>query len=202
MKPHFFKTQAAFRAWLEKNHNRKQELVVGYWKKSTRKASVTWEESRDEALCFGWIDGIRRKIDDESYCIRFTPRKPTSIWSAVNVARVDAMIAQKKMTPAGMAAFDKRDEKKTAVYSYERETAKISGDLLVRFKAHKAAHAFFMKQPPGYRRVASYWVVSAKREATRLRRLDQLIEVSEQEERLPQVASPSSRRASRVKRSR
>ena len=187
MKPRFFRTQQAFRTWLEKNHEARMELIVGYWKKDTNKPSVTWAETRDEALCFGWIDGVRRRIDDERFCVRFTPRNPKSVWSDVNIARVKAMIEEGRMTPAGMAAFERRDERKTALYSYERKNAELSGDLLRLFVRNRCAYDFFRAQPPGYQRKSAHWVMSAKRESTRLRRFNGLMAACEAGERVAQL---------------
>jgi uncharacterized protein YdeI (YjbR/CyaY-like superfamily) len=176
MKPRFFASPAAFRAWLEKNHATASEVLVGFHKRATGKPTLTWSESVDEALCFGWIDGVRKKIDDEAYTIRFTPRKPTSIWSAINVAKVAALREAGKMTPAGEAAFAKRTAAKTGVYSFERnEAAKLSPEHAKKLAANKRAAAYFAEQPPWYRRTATHWVISAKKEETRDKRLAELI---------------------------
>lgn len=176
MKPRFFVTPADFRRWLERNHGRERELLVGFFKKGSGKPSITWPESVDEAICFGWIDGVRHTIDESAYSIRFTPRKPTSIWSAVNVAKAEALTAAGRMAPAGAAAFAARTPERTGVYSFERAaTAKLTADEERRFSAQQRARAFFDAQPPWYRRTAFHWVVSAKRPETRARRLDQLI---------------------------
>ena len=139
MKPTFFKTPAAFRAWLQKHHAVERELLVGFCKRGSGKPSITWPESVDEALAFGWIDGVRRRVDDEVYTIRFTPRKPTSTWSAVNIKRVGELTAAGRMAPAGLAAFEKRDEKRSAIYSYERETATFDAASLKEFRSDKKA---------------------------------------------------------------
>ena len=179
MNPIFFDSPAAFRRWLEKNHTTSQELYVGYYKKHTGKPSLTWPESVDEALCFGWIDGIRRSWDAEGYIIRFTPRRKRSIWSAINRKRVPELIKAGRMAPAGLAAWKGRDPKKINKYSFEqRETAKLPPAMEKKFRANQKAWAFFEAQPPGYRRLISFYVVSAKQEVTRERRLDRLIKDS------------------------
>lgn len=178
-RPTFFETPADFRAWLEEHHDSVEVLWVGYYKKGSGRASITWPESVDEALCFGWIDGLRKSIDDVSYKIRFTPRKPDSNWSAVNIARVEELLEKGRMRPAGTAAYERRLEKKSRVYSYEqRQRAALDPEAEKRFRADPEAWKFFRSQPPGYRRTAIFWVVSAKREDTRRRRLDTLIEDS------------------------
>jgi uncharacterized protein YdeI (YjbR/CyaY-like superfamily) len=174
-KPRFFKTPADFRAWLVKHHATAPELLVGFYKKGSGKPSITWPESVDEALCVGWIDGIRRRIDDESYSIRFTPRRPGSIWSAVNTKRVAVLMRERRMLAAGVAAFEARDAKKTAIYSYERETATFPPAFEQRFRANAKAWTHFSAAAPSYRRLAAYWVTTAKQEATRERRLASLI---------------------------
>ena len=179
MEPTFFATPADFRRWLEANHADCTELLVGFHKKGSGRPSITWPESVDEALCFGWIDGIRRRIDDDSYSIRFTPRKPRSIWSAVNTRRAGELIEEGLMTPAGHAAFARRDEERSGVYSFERrEAAKLDDEQERRFRAAEGAWEWFQTQPPSYRRAALHWVVSAKRAETRERRLATLIEDS------------------------
>lgn len=171
MKPTYFATPSAFRSWLEKHHASASELLVGYWKKDSGKASMTWPESVDEALCFGWIDGVRKSIDETAYTIRFTPRKTTSIWSAVNVAKVAALTEAGKMKPAGLAAFAHRKEHKTAVYSFERASEPVLSDDEERaLRADSGASTFFDAQPPSYRRAALHWVITAKRAETRASR--------------------------------
>lgn len=175
----FFPTPEDFRAWLEEHHDSERVLWVGFWKVGTGKASVTWPQSVDEALCFGWIDGVRKKLDDESYVIRFTPRKPTSNWSAKNVARIEELIAEGRVRPAGLKLYRERDPAKQTPYSFERsEKARLSPEAEARFQANEAAWQFFQSQPPGYRKTAIHWVISAKREETRARRLGTLIEDS------------------------
>lgn len=184
MKPKFFATPAAFRAWLE-HHDKAPELLVGFYKKDSGKPSITWPESVDQALCFGWIDGIRKRVDDVAYSIRFTPRKPGSIWSAVNIKRVDELIKMGLVHPAGLKAFEKRDEKKSAIYSYEqRHTVSLTPEYENQFRANKAAWDFFEAQPPGYKKQLTYRIVTAKREETRLKRLAALIDASAQHRRV------------------
>ena len=175
--PTYFATPAHFRRWLAKHAATSEELLVGFYKVDSGKPSVTWSESVDEALCFGWIDGVRKRIDDEAYTIRFTPRRPTSIWSAINIAKFHELEAQGRMTDAGRHAFALRDEVKSAVYAYERQApAALSSDEERTFKRDKAAWKFWEASPPGYRRVLLHYVVSAKRPDTRAKRLTRLIE--------------------------
>jgi uncharacterized protein YdeI (YjbR/CyaY-like superfamily) len=179
MTPTFFATPTEFRTWLERHHADERELLVGFYKRGSGRASITWQESVDEALCFGWIDGVRRTIDGESYSIRFTPRQRRSIWSAVNIKRAGELIAEGRMTPAGRAAFEARTEDRSRVYSHERrEAAKLAPDQQARFEADPAAWAWFQARAPSYRRQALHWVTSAKRPETRERRLATLIEDS------------------------
>ena len=165
-----------FRTWLEAHHDSATELWVGYYKKGVPKTSMTYKESVDEGLCFGWIDGITRRIDDEVYTIRFTPRTKRSTWSAVNVARIGELMAAGRAHPAGVRAFEARMEANTGIYSYENRPADLPDAYLARLKADEGAWSWWQAQRPGYRRVATWWVVSAKREATRERRLATLIE--------------------------
>ena len=174
--PTFFSTPSTFRAWLTTHHREARELWVGFHKRHTGKPSVTWPEAVDEALCFGWIDGLRKRINETSYVIRFTPRKPRSTWSAVNIARAKHLVARGRMAPAGLEAFEKRSSERSAIYSYEqRRTATLDAAQTKQFRKHARAWAFFRAQPPSYRHVAMYWVVSAKKEETRARRLAALI---------------------------
>jgi uncharacterized protein YdeI (YjbR/CyaY-like superfamily) len=178
MKPRFFKSPAAFRAWLSANHAKATELLVGFYKKDSGKPSMTWPESVDEALCVGWIDGVRKRIDDDSYSIRFSPRRSRSIWSAVNIVRVRALTDLGLMKPAGLEAFQVRQENRSGIYTYEQRSATFPEPYAATMKKHKAAWTFFQAQPPGYRKKMGWWVVSAKLEATRAKRLEQLIEES------------------------
>lgn len=181
MNPTFFATPADFRAWLEAHHADSQELWVGYYKVGSGRPSLTWPESVDEALCFGWIDGVRKRIDAESYMIRFTPRQPRSIWSAVNIKRAQELLEAGLMRPAGLKAFEARQDDKSAIYAYEqRHTAELDAASEEQFRANPAAWAFFQAQPPSYRKAAIWWVVSAKKEETQRKRLATLIADSEQ----------------------
>ena len=184
MKPRFFATPAAWRAWLEENHATKTELLVGFYKTSSGRPSITWPESVDEALSFGWIDGVRKSIDDEAYMIRFTPRKPSSIWSAVNTKRMRELIAENRVHPAGLAAFEKRDERKTQIYAYERGNCELPPELEKTFRANRKAWEFHQAQPPGYRRQMCWYVMSAKRDETRRKRLETLIQLAATGKRL------------------
>ena len=179
MEPAFFATLDDWRAWLEKHHRNSRELLVGFYKRGSGKPSITWPESVDGALCFGWIDGVRRSIDDESYTIRFTPRKPVSTWSAVNIKRVAELTAQGLMRPAGLKAYEARKASRIAVYSFEQGPIAFDPAEEKRFRKSKAAWRFFCSKPPSYRRAATWWVISAKRPKTRLKRLSTLIEDSE-----------------------
>jgi len=185
----FFESSSEFRKWLEKNHAQASELWVGFYRKGSGRTGISYPEAVDEALCFGWIDGIKKKIDEISYTHRFTPRKPRSFWSAVNIAKVRELTARGRMAPAGLAAFESRDEKRSVQYSYERESCAFDAGLESRFRANERAWEFFQAQPPGYRRTATWWVVSAKKEETRLKRLMILIGDSEAGRRLAQVTS-------------
>ena len=176
MRPRFFATPAAWRAWLEEHHASADELWVGFYKRSTGRPSITWPESVDQALCFGWIDGVRKRLDDDRYAIRFTPRRKGSVWSSVNLARVEELTRLGEMRPAGLAAHGARRADKSGIYAYEqRQGAELTPAMAKRFKADREAWAFFQRQPAWYRRTATWWVVSAKREETRERRLATLI---------------------------
>ena len=186
----FFRTPAEFRAWLEEHHDTASELWVGYYKKATGKPTMTWSQAVDEALCFGWIDGKLQRIDDQRHRQRFTPRRPQSNWSAVNIAKVAQLRAQGRMSPAGEAAFAARRDDRSAVYSYERrhETA-FDAEQEAAFRADEAAWAWFGDQSASYRQLATFWVVSAKRPDTRTRRLATLIECSAEGRRVPPLVS-------------
>jgi uncharacterized protein YdeI (YjbR/CyaY-like superfamily) len=186
----YFKTQAAFRAWLERNHATAVELWVGYYKKDTGQPSITWPQSVDEALCFGWIDGIRKSVDGQSYTIRFTPRRPGSVWSAINTRRAAALIRVGSMRPAGLAAFKLRTEDRSGVYSFEQRGVELDEAYAKRFRRNRTAWSFYQSQPPGYRKLTTHWVMSAKQETTRLSRLEKLIAHSAAGERIPQLARP------------
>ena len=184
-KPRFFATPAAFRAWLEAHHTTTAELIVGFRKKSAGKPNITWAQAVDQALCFGWIDGVRRKWDEHSYSNRFTPRRKGSNWSAINIRRVGELTAQGLMHQAGLEAFERRSEKKSGIYSYEqRHLAELEPAHRKQFERHREAWAFFQALPPGYRQLIIYRIVSAKRPETRLRRLEQTIAASARGKRL------------------
>ncbi|MFY9587812.1 MAG: YdeI/OmpD-associated family protein [Actinomycetota bacterium] len=192
--PMFFATPARFRAWLRKNHKTADELVVGFYKKASGIPSITWPEAVDEALCFGWIDGVRRRIDEKSYSNRFTPRRKGSNWSAINVKRVEELTELGRVSPAGIKAFEAREDDRTAIYSYEQRTsAAFDADQEKRFRRSAKAWTFFQKQAPWYRRAATYWVVSAKRADTREKRLAALIRDSAAGRRVPPLTPPEKR---------
>jgi len=183
--PKFFRTPKQFRAWLAKNHDRADMLWVGYYRKDTGRPSITWPESVDEALCFGWIDGIRKKVDDISYKVRFTPRRAKSVWSVVNIGRVAVLTSEGRMEQAGTDAFARRDEKNTRRHSFEnRATAKLSAPDEKEFRRDGEAWKFFDAQPPGYKRLAAFWVGNAKRKETRRARLERLIAASRARRRI------------------
>ncbi len=184
MEPTFFPTPAAFRKWLETNHASATELLAGFYKKDSGKPSITWPESVDQALCYGWIDGVRRRIDEVSYSIRFTPRKQISNWSAINIARVAELTRLGLMRPAGLRAFEQRREEKSAIYTYENAVRTLDPAAEKTFRANRKAWQFFNAQAPSYRRVCIYWVTSAKKEETRARRLATLINDSANGERV------------------
>ena len=179
MKPTFFATPAAFRAWLKKHHKTADELWVGFYRKDFGKPTITWQESVDEALCFGWIDGIRKKISDEAYTNRFTPRRAGSNWSAINIAKVAELTKKKRMRASGLAAFAKRTEAKSRIYTYEKASVAFDKAIERKFQVNRKAWAFFQAQPPYYRKLMTGWVNGAKQEETRWRRLDKLIEACE-----------------------
>jgi uncharacterized protein YdeI (YjbR/CyaY-like superfamily) len=173
--PTFFATQSDFRQWLIRNHTVAKELYVGFRKVGSGLRSITWSQSVDEALCFGWIDGLRKSIDADSYFIRFTPRKPTSNWSAINIAKFEELTLQGLITPAGLAAYKHRTESKSKIYSYENEEVKLSPEFVEQFRSVPVAWNYFQSMPPSYSKVASRWVMSAKQPATRAKRLGELI---------------------------
>jgi uncharacterized protein YdeI (YjbR/CyaY-like superfamily) len=190
LKPAFFENASQFRDWLEQHHAEARELWVGYYKKASGRPSMTWQESVDEALCFGWIDGVRKTVDEISYANRFTPRKPGSNWSAINIRRAEQLIASGLMHPAGLAAFEKRDKKKALQYSFERDHVAFDPAYEREFKRHKRAWEFFASQPPYYRKQSMWWVMSAKQEQTRRRRLETLIRDSAAEQRIGPMRRP------------
>jgi uncharacterized protein YdeI (YjbR/CyaY-like superfamily) len=190
MDPVFFATPAEFRAWLEEHHESETELLVGFYRTSTGRPSITWPESVDEALCFGWIDGVRRSRDADSYTIRFTPRKPTSTWSTVNIARVADLTGQGRMRPAGLAAFERRSAKRSSIYAYEQAAPPgLTAAEEAQFQADAGAWEFFGTQAPSYRKTVVHWVSSAKRPETRERRLATLIAESAAGRRVSQFTS-------------
>ena len=175
--PTFFPTEAGFRNWLEANHETAPELLVGFWKKSTGKPSIDWPQARDQALCFGWIDGMRRSLGEEAYTIRFTPRRKGSIWSKVNVARYEALTVEGQMTPAGVRAYEE-NKGKSGVYAYENPLASLTADEEKQFRRNRAGWSHWESQPPGYRKLVLNWITTAKKPETRVKRLATLIEDS------------------------
>jgi uncharacterized protein YdeI (YjbR/CyaY-like superfamily) len=184
MQPKFFTTPEQFRQWLEKNHDSATELLIGFHKKASGKKSITYAEALDEALCFGWIDGVRKSLNETSYVQRFTPRKPRSIWSNINVNHVERLKKAGRMHPAGLDAYARRDPERTGIYSFENRPRELDPEYEKMFRQNKAAWKFFQEQPSGYKRLLIFRTMSAKKEETRLRRLKQLIEYSERGERM------------------
>jgi uncharacterized protein YdeI (YjbR/CyaY-like superfamily) len=184
MKPNFFETGGEFRKWLNKNHKKETELLVGFYKVGSGKPSMTWSESVDEALCFGWIDSVRKSIDDKRYTIRFTPRKPTSIWSAVNIKKMEDLTGKGLVQPAGLAAYEKKKENRSKIYTYEKAPVKLDSNYERSFKANKNAWIFFQSQAPSYQRVIINWIMSAKQQVTQLSRLKKAIDSSQSGKRL------------------
>lgn len=180
MPPAFFAKQSDFKKWLKKNHKKETELIVGFYKVDSGKPSITWPQSVDEALCFGWIDGVRTSIDKDSYQIRFTPRKPSSIWSAINIKKVEDLTKQGLMQPAGLAAFEKRKEERSKVYAFENDEMEFTRDFEKKFKSNKIAWKYFESLAASYRKLSKHWVMSAKQETTVLKRLAKLIDDCEQ----------------------
>lgn len=186
----YFDSPAAFGAWLAEHHATATEVWVGQWKKHTGRQTMTWAESVDEALCWGWIDSVRYKVDDERSAQRFTPRKPRSVWSNVNVQKVADLTAAGRMQPPGLAAFEARREDRSGIYSFEQPEQELSREQVRVFKRDRKAWAWFEGQPPGYRRQAIHWVVSAKKPETRERRLATLVDDSAQELRVKHLRRP------------
>ncbi|HEX6103968.1 MAG TPA: YdeI/OmpD-associated family protein [Gemmatimonadales bacterium] len=191
MKPADFPSAAAWRAWLERHHAGTPELVVRCWKRGAAMPGLAYSEALDEALCFGWIDGVRRRIDQDSFSVRFTPRRPRSVWSAVNIRRAEELEREGRMRPAGSRAFAERIERRSRVYSYENRGKGLAPAYLRRLRSERKAWVFFQAQPPGYRRTSAYWVMEAKREETRMRRLETLIACSAQGRRIPLLTRES-----------
>jgi len=184
MTPIFFPNKSEFRKWLEKNHQKEKELLVGFYKVTSGKPSMTWSESVDQALCFGWIDGVRKSIDKDSYTIRFTPRKTSSIWSAINIQKMEDLTKAGLMTDAGLKAFSFRTENKSKIYSHEKEPVPLLESYEEEFKSNKTAWEFFEKQAPSYKKVMIHWIMSAKQEKTQLSRLEKTILESEKQKRV------------------
>jgi uncharacterized protein YdeI (YjbR/CyaY-like superfamily) len=187
MAARYFTSSEAFRTWLDRNHASKRELVLGFYKRGAAKQGITYPEALDEALAYGWIDGVRTRVDDGRYTIRFTPRTKGSIWSAVNIRNANALIKSGAMAPAGLAAFRGRDRSKAGKYSYENRPERLGGAHARTFKANPAAWAFFTAQPPGYQRVTTWYVVSAVKEETQQKRLVRLIEASAEGRRMDEL---------------
>ena len=192
MTPTFFRTPADFRSWLDRHHAAEKELWVGFYKVKSGKKGMVYRGALDEALCYGWIDGLVRRVDEESYAQRFTPRKKDSTWSLVNIRRVKELIANGRMHAAGLAAFEGRDEKKAGLYSFEQSQVRLAPAFARQLKANPAARAFFEAQPPGYRRLATWWVMSAKKDETRARRFVTLLDDSAAGRRI-KAATPGRR---------
>jgi len=184
MNPVYFKDQDEFREWLDKNHNIESEIVVGYYKTATGKAGMTWSQSVDQAICFGWIDGIRRSVDGERYSIRFTPRKPASNWSNVNIKKVGELRKKGLMKKPGLEIFENRKDSKSGTYNFENQVTKLDDNFERIFKANVNAWDFFMKQAPSYQKIRIYWIMSARQEETKISRLNKLIMASENHDRL------------------
>jgi uncharacterized protein YdeI (YjbR/CyaY-like superfamily) len=192
MKPKFFTTPRQFRAWLEKNHAVADELEIGFHKKGSGLKSITYAEALDEALCFGWIDGVRRRFNETSYQQRFTPRRARSIWSLVNVKHVERLKKEGRMHAAGLAAFEQRDPKRTGIYAFENAPRELSAEYEKEFRKHKGAWEYFQTYPPYLKKTVSYWVTSAKKEETRSKRLQLLIESCARGERIGMLDTKSS----------
>ena len=194
MTPTFFSSREKFRAWLEKHHSDTPELWIGFYNKASGRGGLTYREALDESLCFGWIDGVRKRFKEESYIQRFTPRKPRSYWSAVNTKRAKELIKEKRMAPPGLRAFERRDATADARYSFERAAAAFSPAHLKEFRAKRAAWEFFEAQPPGYKRLMAFWVADAKKEETRAKRLATLIAESSKGRRIGLMTSKNADR--------
>jgi uncharacterized protein YdeI (YjbR/CyaY-like superfamily) len=185
MKPRFFRSAAEFSTWLQRHHATAAELLVGFYKRAAGKPGITWPESVDEALCYGWIDGIRKRVDELSYTIRFTPRRAGSTWSAVNTRRARTLAAQRRMTPAGLSAFEARRPNRSGRYSYEQRPQELTAPYAGMLARNAAARKFFLARIPSYRRAATWWVLSARTEATRLKRAQTLVELSAKAQLIP-----------------
>jgi uncharacterized protein YdeI (YjbR/CyaY-like superfamily) len=187
LKPLFFPTPTSWRKWLEENHDKETELLVGFYKTKSGKPSITWPQSVEEALCFGWIDGVRKGIDEESYTIRFTPRKAKSIWSAININLAEKLIKEGRMQPAGLKVYQARSAEKSKIYSYERAEQKLPEDWEKEFKANKKAWEYFSQKAPGYRKTATHVVLNPKQESTRRSRFELLVKCSEEGTTIPSL---------------
>lgn len=186
-RPVFFKSVKELHKWFQKNHDRATDVWIGFYNVKSGKKGATYKEAVDEALCFGWIDGIRKNIDEERYANRFTPRKKTSIWSDINTRRIKELTEEGRMHPAGIAAFNARDEKRAGIYSFEQDSHELAPDFEKKFRANKKAWKYFNSMPPWYRRTSIHWVMSAKQETTRLKRLNTLMTDSENEKTIAQL---------------
>lgn len=182
----FFESQEKFREWLEKNHTSEKEVWVGFHKVDTKKPTLTWSQSVDQALCFGWIDGIRKSLDATSYTIRFTPRNPKSVWSNINIKKVEELTKKGLMHPVGLELFKARKEENSGIYSFEQTSTEFTETYLSKFQTNKKAWDNFTSMPPSYRKAVFWWVMSAKQESTRQKRLEILIGDSERGERISQ----------------
>ncbi len=189
-----FRSAAAFRAWLRRNHATAREIVVRLQRVHAADRGMTYAQALDEALCYGWIDGVRRPVDADTFSVRFSPRRPRSTWSRVNVRHAERLIAAGRMRKAGLAAFEDREEDRTGIYSFEGRSAELTPEYLNMFQAHAAAWSYFQSQPPWYRRTSTYWVMTAKREETRLQRLATLIGCSARNVPIPPLDRRKSRR--------
>jgi uncharacterized protein YdeI (YjbR/CyaY-like superfamily) len=190
MEPIYFMSANAFCDWLEQSGSESDELLVGFYKTRTGRPTLTYQEALDVALCFGWIDGVRRSVDAERYTIRFTPRRQGSVWSAVNIKRVEELLAARRMRPAGTAAYDKRAAEDGIRYAYEAERRDLAAEYVAQFQRQPTAWAFFQAQPPSYRKVANWFVMSAKKPETQMRRLEKLIQCSAEGLRLSETLPP------------
>jgi len=188
--PTHFESPQGFRAWLRKHHRTAAELVLRISKRHAAASGITYSQALDEALCYGWIDGVRRSLDADSFSVRFSPRKPRSIWSRVNVRHAERLIRSKRMTKAGLAAFEAREESRTGIYSFEQRPTEFTPSFRRQFQEDKVAWAWFQQQAPWYRRTSCFWVMSAKREATRIRRLETLIACSASGTRIRPLSRP------------
>ena len=194
---HFFASTDELRDWFDANHETAEELWLGYYKKASGRPTITWSDAVDEALCVGWIDSVRYSLDDERSAQRFTPRRKGSVWSAINVGKVADLTKQRRMRPAGVAAYEARDPERTAIYSYEREAASLTDDELERLRANPAAWEDWDRRPPSYKRAVTSWITSAKKAETRARRLEALIDASASNKPVGPMRPPGGQRTAR-----